>query len=58
LVDKLKEEKADREDLLLATESEEDKFSGKIPKYCVGLTHALNISEYVMLLDVKTGLVY
>jgi hypothetical protein len=24
----------------------------------VGLTHALNISEYVMLLDVKTGLVY
>ena len=24
----------------------------------MGLTHALNISEYVMLLDVKTGLVY
>lgn len=57
-VDKLKEEKADGEDLLFATESEEDEFDSKIPKYCVGLTHALNISEYVMLLDVKTGLVY
>lgn len=55
--DKLKERKADGEDLLLATEGEEDQFGGKIPKYCVGLTHALNISEHVMLLDIKTGLV-
>ncbi|KAF2632510.1 hypothetical protein BU25DRAFT_76272 [Macroventuria anomochaeta] len=57
-VDKLKEEEADREDLLLATESKEYQFGGKIPKYCVDLTHALNISEYVMLLDIRTGLVY
>ncbi|KAI4946896.1 hypothetical protein J4E91_007068 [Alternaria rosae] len=57
-VDKLKEGKEEREDLLLDTESEEYQFGGKIPKYCVGLTHALNIGEYVMLLDVRTGLVY
>lgn len=57
-VDKLKEEKEEREDLLIDTESEEYQFGGKIPKYCVGLTHTLNISEYVMLLDVRTGLVY
>ena len=56
-VDKL-EEKADREDTLLATESEGYQFRGKIPKHCVGLAHALNISEYVMLLDIGTGLVH
>ncbi|KAI4647772.1 hypothetical protein J4E93_004182 [Alternaria ventricosa] len=58
-VDELKEqEDAEREDLLIETESHEDQFGGIIPKYCIGLTYALNISEYVMLLDVRTGLVH
>ncbi|KAJ4311816.1 hypothetical protein N0V94_007758 [Neodidymelliopsis sp. IMI 364377] len=57
-VDKLAAGTAKAVDSPLATESEEDKFGDRVPRYCVGLTHALDISEYVMLLDVRTGLVY